>query len=162
MSTSNKQAELIFHLNTRLFNNALEGITDAQAKERISDHNNPIIWLAVHTTWARYNTCGLLGKPPASNPYSGLFENFKAFDPAHDYGTLAAVKAEWEKASALLSAALKEVSADQLAAKAPFTPPIGDDTIYGGVTFLAQHESYDIGQMAFLKKYFSKEAMRYK
>ena len=97
MSTSNKQAELIFHLNTRLFNNALEGITDAQAKERISDHNNPIIWLAVHTTWARYNTCGLLGKPPASNPYSGLFENFKAFDPAHDYGTLAAVKAEWEK-----------------------------------------------------------------
>ena len=162
MSTSNQQAELIFNLNTRLFLNALEGITDTQAKERISDHNNPVIWLAVHTVWARYNTCGLLGKPPAKNPYAGLFENFKAFEPGHDYGSLAAVKAEWERASALLKEALDAVSAAQFAAKAPFTPPIGDDTIYGAVTFLAQHESYDIGQIAFLKKYLTKEAMSYK
>lgn len=39
-------SEIIFNLNTRLFLNALEGITEEQAKQRISDHNNPVSWLA--------------------------------------------------------------------------------------------------------------------
>ena len=38
---------------------------------------------------------------------------------------------------------------------------IGDFTIGGTIIFLAQHESYDIGQMGYLKKYFTKEAMKY-
>ena len=44
---------------------------------------------------------------------------------------------------------------------APFKSPIGDFTIGGTIAFLAQHESYDIGQAAYLKKYFTKEAMSY-
>ena len=79
-------SSLIFNLNTRLFINALEGVTEEHAKERISDHNNPLNWLAVHTVWARYNICGLLGKP-VENPYNGLFEKFKPFDPNYQYAT---------------------------------------------------------------------------
>jgi len=153
-------SSLIFNLNTKLFLNALEGVTEAQAKERISDHNNPLNWLAVHTVWARYNICGLLGKP-LDNPYKGLFEGFKPFDPAYKYATLAEAKAEWQKASALLKEALESVTEEQLAADAPFKSPTGDYTISGAIAFLAQHESYDVGQVAFLKKYFTKEAMSY-
>ena len=68
MALSIKPLESIFNLNSRLFINALDGVTEEQAKERISDHNNPLNWLATHTVWARYNTCMLLGKP-AKNPY---------------------------------------------------------------------------------------------
>ena len=154
-------AEIIFNLNTRLFQNALEGIAEKQAKERISDHNNPVSWLAAHTVWARYNTCAMLGKPVAKNPYEGLFENFKPFDAAANYGTLADAKAEWQKASDLLKEALASVTEEHLAADCPLKSPIGDFTFGGTVAFLAQHESYDIGQIAFLKKYFTKEAMSY-
>jgi hypothetical protein len=161
MAKSIYHSEIIFNLNTRLFLSALEGITEEQAKERISDHNNPISWLAVHTVWARYNTCAMLGKPAAKNPYDGLFENFKPFDPNYNYVSLAEVKEEWNKASELLKEAFASVTEEHLAADAPFKSPIGDFTISGTVAFLAQHESYDIGQIAYLKKYFTKEAMSY-
>ena len=161
MAKSIYHSEIIFNLNTRLFLSALDGVTEAQAKERISDHNNPLSWLAAHTVWARYNTCAMLGKPAVKNPYDGLFENFKPFDAAANYGTLADAKAEWNKASDLLKEALASVTEEHLAADCPLKSPIGDFTFGGTVTFLAQHESYDIGQIAYLKKYHTKIAMSY-
>jgi len=153
-------SELIFNLNTRLFLNALDGVTEEQAKERISDHNNPLNWLAVHTVWARYNIAALLGKQ-VENPYKGLFEGFKPFDPNYKYATLAEAKAEWQKASDLLKEALATVTDEHLAADAPFKNPTTDHSIGGAIAFLAQHESYDVGQVAFLKKYLTTEAMSY-
>jgi DinB superfamily len=161
MAKSIYQSEIIFNMNTRLFLSALAGITEEQAKERISDHNNPVSWLAAHTVWARYNICAMLGKPVAKNPYDGLFEKFKAYDAAANYGTLAQAKEEWNKASALLKDALASVTEEHLAAESPLKSPIGDFTFGGTIAFLAQHESYDIGQLAFLKKYLTKEAMSY-
>lgn len=48
-----------------------------------------------------------------------------------------------------------------MAAESPLKNPIGDSTNGGTLAFLTQHESYDIGQLAFLKKYYTKEAMQY-
>jgi hypothetical protein len=151
---------LIFKMNHRLFLNALDGITEEQAKTRISGHSNPLSWIATHTAWARFNTLNLLGVK-ADNPFPGLFEQFKPFDPKDTYPTLEKVKEEWNKASKLLKEALHNVTEEHLKGPAPFNSPIGDATIGGTIIFLAQHESYDIGQMAYLKKYFTKEAMKY-
>jgi hypothetical protein len=152
--------EIIFNLNTRLFNNTLAGITEEQSEERISGHSNSFKWIATHTVWARYNTLMFLGKP-AQNPYPGLFDNFKAYDTADKYPTLEEIKREWQKASELLKEALSSISEETLAADSPLKSPIGDNTMGGTVAFLAQHESYDIGQLGLLKKYLTKEAMAY-
>jgi hypothetical protein len=156
------QAEVIFNLNSRLFPNALNGISEEQAKERLSDHNNPVSWIAAHTVWARYNACAMLGKPALKNPYGDKFENFKPFDPSVNYGTLAESKEEWLKATGLLQKALAEVTEDHLVSESPIKFPVGDSTIGGAIAFFAQHESYQVGQLAFLKKYLTKEAMSYK
>jgi hypothetical protein len=161
MAKSSYSSEIILNMNTRLFLNALEGITEEQAKERISDHNNPVCWLAVHTVWARYNIAAMLGKPPAKNPYDGLFEGFKPFDPDYNYAPLSEAKEEWKKASELLKDALASVTEEHLAAESPLKSPIGDFTFGGTVAFLAQHESYDIGQLGLLKKYLTNTAMSY-
>lgn len=160
MEQSISHSAIILNLNERLFVNALAGVTDEQAAQRISDHNNPLNWLATHTVWARYNTASLLGKP-GNNPYNGLFENFKPFEESMKFDSLANIIEEWKKASALIKEGLETVSAAQLAGDAPFKNPTGVFTISGTVAFLAQHESYDIGQMALLKKYLTKEAMSY-
>jgi len=160
MSSSIYHIENIFNLNNRLFNNALARLTEQQSKERLSGHNNPINWIAAHTVDARYLTLMLLGKP-AQTPYKGMFENFKAYDPATEYPTLENIKTEWNKVSGLLTDALKSVTDDNLNAESPVKSPIGIFTNAGTIAFLAQHESYDIGQMALLKKYFTKEAMSY-
>ena len=160
MKKSIYESALILNMNERLFLNALVGITDEQAKERISTHNNPLIWIATHTVWARYNIAGLLGKP-GDNPYKGMFENFKPIDDTMKFPTLDVIRSEWNKASELLRAALIDVTEEHLASPAPFASPIGDPTMGGTIAFLAQHESYDIGQVAFLKKFLTKEAMSY-
>ena len=160
MKKSIYQSEIILNMNERLFINALAGVTDEQAKERISGHNNPLNWLATHTVWARYNMAMLLGKP-GDNPYNGMFENFKPFDDTMKFDPLEKIKEEWNKASALLREGFASVSEEHLASDSPLKSPIGDFTIGGTIAFLAQHESYDIGQIAFLKKYLTKEAMSY-
>ena len=153
-------SSLILNLNERLFLNALAGITEEAAKQRISGHNNPVIWIATHTVWARYNMAALMGKP-GENPYNGLFENFKPFEESMNLPTLATVIEEWKKASVLLKEALDTVTDEHLAADAPFKNPGGDSSIGGTIAFLAQHESYDIGQLGLLKKFHTKEAMSY-
>lgn len=160
MKKSSHTSESILRMNERLFLNALAGVTDEQAKERISDHNNPFIWIATHTVWARYNIAMILGKP-GNNPYNGMFENFKPMDDTMKFPSLETIKEEWKKASVLLNDALTSVTEEHLALPAPFNSPIGDPTIGGTLAFLAQHESYDIGQAAFLKKFHTKEAMSY-
>jgi uncharacterized damage-inducible protein DinB len=151
---------LILSLNERLFINALAAVTDDQAKQRLSQHNNPLNWLVTHTVWARYNMAALLGKP-GTNPYAGLFEGFRPFDESMKFDSLEKLKEEWRKASALLNEALAAVTDEHLAADAPFKNPTGDSSIGGTIAFLAQHESYDIGQMGLLKKFLTKEAMSY-
>ena len=160
MKKSIYQSEIIFNMNERLFLNTLAGVSDEMAKERISEHNNPFIWVATHTVWARYNSAGLLGKP-GNNPYKGLFEGFKPFDESMKFPTIEEIKSEWGKASLLLREGIMTVSEEHLEGPAPFKSPIGDDTMGGVITFLAQHESYDIGQMGLLKKFHTKEAMSY-
>ncbi|MEP7228772.1 MAG: DinB family protein [Ginsengibacter sp.] len=160
MNNSVYQSKIIFNMNTRLFNSTLQGISEEQARERISGHVNPVIWIASHTVWARYNALMFLGKP-AENPYNGLFENFKAYDPSLDYSSLAEIKEQWNKVSTLLDDALESVTEEHLAGESPIKSPIGDFTNGGTVAFLAQHESYDIGQLGLLKKFFTKVAMSY-
>lgn len=151
---------IIFNLNQRLFNNALAGFNEELANERISGHNNPPVWLAAHTLWARYMMLIFLGKP-VTNPYAELFDNFKPYDASLDYPSIEAIKQDWQKVSGLLRDAIESVTDEQLSADSPIKNPSGDFTNGGTLAFLAQHESYTIGQMSFLKKYFTKEAMSY-
>ncbi len=160
MNNAIYHSKLIFGLNDRLYINSLAGVTDELAAQRLSNHNNPLIWLITHTVWARYNAAQLLGKS-GNNPYNGMFENFKPFDLSMKFQKIEQVKEEWKKATVLLKEGLESVSEQHLAADAPFKNPTGDSTIGGTIAFLAQHESYDIGQMALLKKYLTKEAMSY-
>ncbi len=160
MTESLKHSALILKLNERLFVNALAGVTDSQATHRISEHNNPIVWIATHTVWARYNMAAMLGKP-GENPYNGLFENFKAFDASMQLPAIADIITEWKKATVLLNEGLESVSEGHLGGDAPFKNPTGDFTIGGTIAFLAQHESYDIGQLGFLKKFHTNEPMSY-
>jgi len=160
MSNSIQQLENILNLNNRLFINALEGVTEEQAKERLTGHNNPLSWIASHTVDARYLLLMLLGKS-AQSPYKGMFENFKPFDPSITYPSLDNIKKQWAKTFEFLNEALKETSEEQLKAETPVKSPIGDFTNAGTIAFLIHHECYDIGQMGFLKKYFTQSGMKY-
>jgi hypothetical protein len=124
MNKSIHQSQIIFGLNDRLFINALKGISEEQAKERIIGHVNPVNWIAAHTVSARYNALMFPGAP-STNPYNDLFENFRAYDSSLNYPTLAGIKDEWKKVSGLLKDALSSVSDEHLAEDVPIKNPSG-------------------------------------
>ncbi len=160
MTNDLTSVKTILNLNTRLFTNTIEGITEEQCNARMSDHNNPIKWIAAHVVSSRYLFLSLLGKP-AQSPYQELFAKQRPYDPTDVFPSLGDVRKEWAKVSELLKTALASPSLDALKMGAPFPLPIEDQTNFGAMAFFAQHESYEIGQLGFLKKYHTKEAMKY-
>lgn len=151
----------ILKLNERLFINALENITHEQAKERLTEHNNPINWLSNHILWGRYKILELLGKTEHKNPYMGLFENFRPYDEDIKLNQIEYIKEEWSKVAILINEALETVTEERLAEEAKSVTPIGISTIFGSLSFLVWHESYHLGQVAFLKKYYTTEPMKF-
>ncbi|HLY69289.1 MAG TPA: DinB family protein [Puia sp.] len=157
-----------FSLNTRLFNNVLEGIEDVQGNKRVNEEVNHLQWIAGHITNARYNYSAMLGletifeykelyvdptAPPPGN---------RAIDPKIKYPSLSKIAELWNELALSFVDAISKVSDEQAVAVLPFGTPINDNSFIGFFGFLLSHESYHIGQMSLIRKYLGLGAMSYK
>ena len=146
----------IFSINTSLFSNCLDGVTEEQAIQPISPDTNSIKWLAAHVTWARYQISALMGNPPANNPFDGLFENFRPYQESDDLKSLLEIKQEWDKATSLFAMSFSSIDADFWERDSVITLPIQQDNSNASLfSALVQHECLHIGQMSILKKYIT-------
>ena len=84
-----------FDLQTRLFNNVLDDISDAEADERIRDTVNHIKWLAGHLTSSRFGM-GKIGGLEAEDPWADLFSHGHGLSEDADYPSIDAIKAHLE------------------------------------------------------------------
>lgn len=146
-------------LNTRLFLNCLDGVEDATARKRPSAETNSIGFLACHVLHARYYLASYVGLKPA-NPFQELF------DSAHDVNELEVppldeLRSAWAELSAQLADRLPVLTEAELGRDSGQEFPVDDGTVRGAVAFLVQHESFHIGQLALLRKYFGLEGMAY-
>ncbi len=146
-------------LNTRLFLNCLDGVDDATARQRPSADTNSIGFIACHVLHARYYLAGFLGLEVA-NPFQELF------DSAHDVNDLEVpplneLRSAWGDLSAQLVDRVPGVTEAELGRDAGQDFPVDDVTVLGALAFLVQHESFHIGQLALLRKYFGLEGMAY-
>jgi hypothetical protein len=157
-----------FALNTRLFNNVLEGVEDVQGNKRVTEEVNHLQWIAGHITNARYNYCTMLGLD-ATFEYKELYVDptlpppgNRVIDPKIKYPSLTKISELWNALAPSFVNALLKVSDEQAAAVMPFGTPINDDSFIGFFGFLLSHESYHIGQMSLVRKYLGLSAMSYK
>ena len=67
----------------------------------------------------------------------------------------------WSPDGKQLAVVLTRDNSSQIYLARPDGSDVRRITFGGTIAFLTQHESYDIGQIAFLKKYHTKEAMKY-
>jgi uncharacterized damage-inducible protein DinB len=149
----------VLKLNTRLFLNCLDGVDDEMARQRPSADTNSIGFLACHVLHARYYLAGFLGLE-AVNPFQELF------DSAHDVNDLEVppldgLRSAWVELSAQLVDRLPVLSEAELGRDSGQEFPVEDGTVRGAIAFLVQHESFHIGQLALLRKYFGLEGMAY-
>jgi uncharacterized damage-inducible protein DinB len=151
-----------FDLHTRLFNNALEGINDADANTRKSEQVNHMKWVAGHLLNTRVDSMTRMtgGEPDLS--YGPQFGRGNSLDPNATYPAIEELTAKWNAVSGAVSEGFNGIPEEVLSSMAPAGAPIADPTMRGLLAFLVSHEAYHIGQLSILRKMLGKEAMSYK
>jgi uncharacterized damage-inducible protein DinB len=150
----------ILRINTDLLHNALDGVSEAHAAQRIHGANSAG-FLAAHLVDARHFLAGLLGAP-LPNPLAALLGDAQSADDVAELPPLADMLRAWDAIAMHLDRVLMSVTPEQLASPSPQRFPVGDPSLEAGIAFLVQHESYHVGQVALLRRQLGYPAMSYR
>lgn len=114
-----------------------------------------MLWNYGHVTNTR---CGLLQLLGVQHErfFNELFGRGASHADAGKYPEAEIVKAAFDEATAKLQARFETLTDAELSDPSPRDFPIADKSIAGAVTFLALHEIYHAGQMAYLRKWLGK------
>lgn len=151
----------VFALNTKLFANCLVDLTEVQARARPNTTTNSIAFIAGHLVETRAWTCRYLGGE-CRPPFGGLLEHATSIDQIPELPSLAEIRAGWDVVTAGMTDRLEAMTEADWSAPSSQRFPGGSNTTLGGVSFLLHHESYHIGQLAFLRRFWGLPAMSYR
>jgi uncharacterized damage-inducible protein DinB len=147
-------------MNTGLLRNCIAGMTDEQARRRVGHRTNNMGYIVLHVVDARFHLAQLLGAD-ITNPYGERFKTVRSLEEAKELPSLAELAAAWDDVSTAVMNALHRADEEDLAKSTSTRFPIGDESMLGAVVFLAQHESYHIGQLGFIRKELGLGRMRW-
>lgn len=150
----------ILDLNTDLLINCLEGLSEEEGRRRLSGGGNSMAFLAAHLTDVRHFLANRLGYP-LRNPLARYLAEAKSIDDMVEWPTLEEIREAWLAISDHLAATLDRLTAADLERDKVHGFPLGDATALGLIAFLAQHDSYHVGQAGFLRRQLGKPAMSY-
>ena len=142
----------LFHTNDVLFHRALDGIDREHLLQRPHDGSNPLIWIAGHAMTSRGSLTKMIGED-VENPWSELFKRGATIDSNISYPETQEIVSLWEGMTEKLMARLKLLTDEELSKPSAFPVPTGDKTQRGAIVFLNYHETYHVGQMAYLRKW---------
>jgi len=157
----NNQVKFIakqFELQNRLFVNAISGL-DETSGSRLNEFTNHVAWISGHAVNSRYMMAVMLGldvKPP----HPELFSHGSSIEANAIYPDVMSTIKDFEAISSQIVKALANTTDEVMESKAPMPCPMGDK-VGDLFAFFAHHESYHIGQLGILRKYFGNEAMSY-
>ena len=149
----------ILRLNTRLFENCLAGMEDAQVARRGEGGTNSMAFIALHAADARYYLLGLLGGA-LENPFA-RFASARSQEDIAGLPGCAELRSAWRAVFAALDQRFAELGDEEWSRPSAASLPVEDATVAGATAFLLQHESYHIGQLALLRRQAGCAAMRY-
>jgi len=140
----------MFKTNTDLVTKATEGIPAEQWLLKPGDASNHLLWVMGHLVWARGNILRTLGSS-WTLPWAKQFSRGAACGDASEYPQVEEIRKAWADVSNQLPTCLAEASAELMAK--PHDKPTFDGKVGGFVAFLAFHETYHVGQVAYLRKW---------
>jgi uncharacterized damage-inducible protein DinB len=146
-------AAAMFRQNGIFLPKSFEGMTGEEWNQRPNQTTNCMLWLVGHVAWARGRTLHFLGVE-WSTPWLNEFARGRACADGSQSPSPEDLVAGWTEVSAVLTAALESAIAETLSAPPPEkAPPSTDGTLGGVISFLAYHETYHVGQAAYLSRW---------
>lgn len=153
-----------FDLHQNLYNNVLDGFTEAETNQRpYEDENvNHVKYLAGHLLNSQYGLAKIAGMKPNVkwNDLFAVMGQSEAKDD-FDYPSIKEIKDEWNALYEPTRKGLSKLTIEDLT-QAPPSPfeQVADSS--GELwAFINHHIAYHIGQISILRKTFGKEPMSY-
>jgi uncharacterized damage-inducible protein DinB len=142
-----------YRFNGDFLANAVKGLSPEEWLKRPNESSNHIAWVVGHVIWARKGVLARLGRV-WSAPWLGLFARGATLDETVAYPSAETLIDAWREVSGVLTEALENASEEALAEPAkPPSPPSPDGKVSGVIRFLAYHETYHVGQAAYLRSW---------
>ena len=148
-------------LQTKLFLNCLEGVSEEAALVRPGDTGNHMAFIAAHLVDARHWLARVV-ELEAENPFTERLAGARTLGDLKDCPTVTEARAAWRALAEPLEAHFETVEPSLLDQPSATRFPIADRSVLGTVAFLVHHEAYHIGQLALLRRYVGKAAMSYR
>ncbi len=148
----------LYAVSNYLLPKSLEGLSREELYRQAGGGANPVIWIVGHVTHSRCSLLNLLGKK-REIPWKDLFARGVKDLDFRRYPHLDEILAVWNEAGAELAARFDELSDEELSAESPHKFPVSDNTIRGAINFMAYHEGYHMGQLAYLRKWLGKGSL---
>jgi uncharacterized damage-inducible protein DinB len=144
-----------FATGARLVRAAVQDLSEEALLASPGAGSTCMLWNFGHITNTR---CGLLQLLGVDHPrfHNDLFGRGASHADSGKYPAANIVAAAFDEVAVKLQSRFETLTADELSAPCPRDFPIGDKSIAGAVAFLAFHESYHAGQMAYLRKWLGK------
>jgi len=155
-----KPLNIIFVLNNRLLKNAIYDVDDELAEKRINNSTNSIKFLLCHLIDARYHIASLIGLNEVC-PFRDLFDRIQSIEDFNEYPPMNRLIESIDNISSKISTHLEVLDEADITKPLNIKFPIEDRSVLGGITFLLEHESYHIGQIGFIRKYFGLHPLKY-
>lgn len=146
--------------HTKLYKNALDGISDEDAQKRMNTKANHIAWIAGSLVRERFELVNLLGNELRATSYE-LFKDHKGIQDNVSYPSLEVYRKDWNTISPVLQDALLNVSEEKLDSPDPWKMPGGPYTFLDTIFACIDRESYCIGQIGLWRRLLGYDAMKF-
>jgi DinB superfamily len=141
---------MMLRINETLITRALEGLTDDQLWQRPSEHNNPMLWLFGHLVRSRARMLSALGEP-FDTGWGDAFARGSAVEDRPQNVSGPGIVEMMASVSPRLYHKLESLHDQDIAQPASGPVPL-IKTVADLATFLTMHESYHVGQLAYIRK----------
>jgi len=145
-----------FALCENFFTRSLQGLSTDELLKRPGEHSNCMLWIAGHLASSRSRMLDMLGVK-IDVPSAPIFTRgaAKITGEAEAPGIDDILKA-YEQCTQALKERFETLTASELDAVSPVQLPSEDKSVLGTLNFMAFHETYHTGQMAFLHTWLGK------
>ncbi len=144
--------------NNAFLANTVKDLSPEEWLKRPNETSNHIAWIVGHVIWARKAILGRLGTD-WSQPWLGLYARGVKVDDTTVYPSPETLINAWLEVGGVLTDALENASEEVLSQPSTQGPPSADGKVSGVIRFLAYHETYHVGQVAYLRCWLGHKGM---
>jgi len=148
----------MFRLNEYFFHQALEGLSEDELWLQPAKKANPMLWIAGHMTDTRTVVLQVLGEA-FELPWEDQFKRFGKLGQPGEYAEISLIRSTMTAVSLRLISLLAAMDDEQLYQPATGVGVAKAKTRMDEIAQLAWHDSYHLGQMAYLRKALGYEGL---